>query len=416
MSSPEAKHSFDTCNAESPPVTRATVTGSGAPRPGRVRSPWPTLAILAVVLAVLTGFTVVGRLRARSELEQETRDNAVPTVSVIHPKRSSQQVEIVVPGDMQAFEDTPIYARVSGYLTNWETDIGTHVRQGQSLAEIDTPELDEQLNQARAALAQARANLEIARISADRWQALLKSDSVSQQDTQEKLAMRDAREADVNAAEADVQRLTKMTDFKRLTAPFTGIVTARNVDVGMLITAGSGREIFHLAKTDPLRVYLSLPQTYSQIVKPGDEAMLTLTEIPGQTFTGKVVRTSGSIDPASRTLLTEVQVPNHDGHLLPGAHTMVKLIASTGDAPVVVPVNTLLFRNELGMMVGVVGSNGIVRLARVNIGRDFGTSVEIVRGLSDADQVIVNPSDSLESGVQVRIATPEAPVATAKHE
>jgi len=368
------------------------------------RGPWFLLGGLGIVLAVLAGFTVLSRSRARAELESDTLENLAPTVSIIHPKRSPAQIELELPGNITAFEEAPIYARVSGYLKHWSTDIGTRVTEGQELAEIETPELDQELKQADAALAQANANLEIARISAERWQNLRKSDSVSQQDTDVKVATWHAREADVQAEEANVQRLKEMANFKKLAAPFPGIITVRTMDAGTLITAGSSREIFRLARTDPLRVYVSLPQAYSQMVKTNDEAVLTFAELPGQKFTGKVDRTAGAIDPVSRTLLTEILVTNHDGKLLPGAHTMVRLNMVSGEDPVVVPVNTLLFRNEQGVQAGLVDSNGIVRLADVTVGRDYGTTVEIVHGLSETDNVILNPSDSLQAGLKVRIA------------
>lgn len=359
---------------------------------------------LGIVLAILAGMTVVARSRARAELEGDTAENLVPVVSVIHPARTAARVELELPGNIMAFEEAPIYARVSGYLKQWFTDIGTGVVEGQQLAEIETPELDQELNQADAALAQANANLEIARISADRWQNLRQTDSVSQQDTDEKVATWHARQADVHAAEANLQRLKEMANFKKLVAPFPGIITVRTVDAGTLITAGSSKEIFRLARTDPLRVYVSLPQAYSQMVKTNDEAVLTFSEMPGQTFTGQVDRTAGAINPVSRTLLTEVLVSNHDGKLFPGAHVMVKVNLASGAHPVVVPVNTLLFRNEQGMQVGLVDSNGIVRLEKVTMGRDYGNTVEIVHGLAETDNVILNPSDSLESGAKVRVA------------
>jgi len=380
------------------------------------RGPWFLLGGLGIVLAVLAGFTVLSRSRARAELESDTLENLAPTVSIIHPKRSPAQIELELPGNITAFEEAPIYARVSGYLKHWYTDIGTRVEQGQALAEIETPELDQELIQASAALAQANANLEIARISAERWQNLRKSDSVSQQDTDVKVATWHAREADVQAEEANVQRLKEMANFKKLAAPFPGIITVRTMDAGTLITAGSSREIFRLARTDPLRVYVSLPQAYSQMVKTNDEAVLTFAELPGQKFTGKVDRIAGAIDPVSRTLLTEILVTNHDGKLLPGAHTMVRLNMVSGEDPVVVPVNTLLFRNEQGVQAGLVDSNGIVRLADVTVGRDYGTTVEIVHGLSETDNVIINPSDSLEPGLKVRVAKAGTGAAKPAHE
>jgi RND family efflux transporter MFP subunit len=380
------------------------------------RTPLFVLAGLGVVLAILAGITISSRLRASRELESDTLQNLVPTVSVVHPKRSPAQIQLELPGNITAFEEAPIYARVSGYLKHWLTDIGTHVVAGQPLAEIETPELDEELNQANAALAQANANLEIARISAERWQKLLTSDSVSQQDTDVRVATWHARQADVNAEEANVKRLKELTNFKILVAPFPGIITVRTMDAGTLITAGSSREIFRLARVDPLRVYISLPQAYSQMVKTNDEATLTFSELPGQSFTGRVDRTAGAIDPVSRTLLTEILVANHDGKLFPGAHAMVQVNLATGVDPVVVPVNTLLFRNEKGVQVGIVDSNGVVRLADVTVGRDYGTTVEIVYGLSETDDIILNPSDSLEAGTKVRIAKAESGAAKPAHE
>ncbi len=405
----------ETQTRSAPPAPAAPAAPHGAELGApltQTAPPSPTIPLfllggLGIVLAILTGVTVVSRVRARAELESDTLANLVPTVNVIHPRRTAAQVELELPGNITAFEEAPIYARVNGYLKHWFTDIGTRVAEGQPLAEIETPELDQELNQASAALAQANANLEIARISAERWQKLRKSDSVSQQDTDVKVATWHARDADVTAAEANVKRLAEMTNFKTLTAPFPGIITIRTMDAGTLITAGSSREIFRLARIDPLRVYISLPQAYSQMVKSNDEAALSFSELPGQSFAGKVDRTAGAIDPLSRTLLTEILVSNHDGKLFPGAHVMVRVNLASGEKPVVVPVNTLLFRNEQGVQVGLVDSNGMVRLAGVTVGRDYGTSVEIVHGLSETDNVIINPSDSLESGVQVRIAKPE---------
>ena len=379
------------------------VSPPSAPPSAPGRTPLLLVAVFLLVLAVLAGVTLLNRSRAGAQLTADTRDNQVPTVSVIHPQRTPAQLTLDLPGDITAFEETPIYARVSGYLKQWYTDIGTHVVHGEKLAEIETPELDQELIQANAALAQANANLEIARISAERWQDLRKSDSVSQQDTDVRVATWHAEQANVQAAAANVQRLKEMTNFKTLVAPFPGIITVRTIDSGTLITAGSSREIFRLARTDPLRVYVSLPQTYSQMVKTNDEAVVTFTELPGRKFVGRVDRTAGAIDPVSRTLTTEILLDNQDGTLFPGAHAMVEVkLASTGN-PVVVPVNTLLFRNEHGVQAGVVNAAGTVRLADVTMGRDYGTTVEIVNGLSETDSVIVNPSDSLTSGAKVQV-------------
>ena len=361
------------------------------------------LAAIVIVLAVLAVITFSSRSRAHAQLVSDTVENELSTVSVIHPKRSPAEIKLELPGDITAFQETPIYARVSGYLKHWYIDIGTHVVAGQELGEIETPELDQELIQATAALAQTKASLEIARISAERWQNLRKSDSVSQQDTDVKVATWQAQQADVQAAEANVQRLKELSNFKKLVAPFDGIITVRTIDAGTLITAGSSREIFRLAQTDPLRVYISLPQAYSQMVQTNDQATITFTELPGEKFTGTVDRTAGAIDPLSRTLTTEILLSNHDGKLFPGAHAMVQVQLSNTEDPVIVPVNTLLFRNEQGVQAGVVDANSIVHLADVTVGRDFGNTVEIVHGLSEKDNIILNPSDSLESGTKVQV-------------
>ena len=392
------------------PITRSE------PLPPTGWGPWFLVGGIATVLLALAAITVVSRSRARAGLESETLENLVPTVSVIHPSRTAARVQLELPGNLTAYEESPIYARVNGYLKRWFTDIGTRVVEGQPLAEIETPELDQEIIQAGAALAQANANLEIARISADRWQNLRKSDSVSQQDTDVRVATWHARQADVQAATANLQRLKEMANFKNLVAPFPGIITVRTVDAGTLITAGSSREIFRLARIDPLRVYISLPQAYSQVVKTNDEAVLTFAELPGETFTGRVDRTAGAIDPVSRTLLTEILVSNHDGKLFPGAHAMVRINLAARADPVIVPVNTLLFRNEQGVQAGLVDANGTVRLATLMVGRDYGTAVEIVHGLSETDNVILNPSDSLQPGTKVRVATAAARAASPAHE
>jgi RND family efflux transporter MFP subunit len=375
-------------------MEKETVLVTPAPAaPPAGRTFWWLLAGFLIVLAVLAGLTVVSRVRATAQLESDTQEDLLPTVSVVHPQRTPAQVKLELPGNLTAYEEAPIYARVSGYLKAWYTDIGTRVAAGQLLAEIDTPELDQEIVQADAALAQAKANLEIARISAARWQELRKSDSVSQQDTDVKVATWQAQQANAQAAQADLQRLREMVNFKKLVAPFPGIITVRTMDSGTLITAGSTKEIFRLARIDPLRVYVSLPQAYSQMVRTNDEAAVTFTELPGEKFMGRVDRTAGAIDPVSRTLLTEILVDNHDGKLFSGAHAMVQIQLENPAEPVIVPVNTLLFRNEQGVQAGVVEAGGTVRLADVTIGRDYGNTVEIVHGLSETDSIILNPSD-----------------------
>jgi RND family efflux transporter MFP subunit len=406
MSQPESEPNPENRPAATPHGAELGVSGGAPPAPAG-KTPLFVLASLGLLLIVAAALTILARSHARAQLENETVENTIPTVSVIHPKRTPAQIRLELPGNITSFEEAPIYARVSGYLKHWYTDIGTHVTAGQQLAEIETPELDQELNQANAALALANANMEIARISAERWQNLRKSDSVSQQDTDVRVATFQASQANVQAQEANVQRLKELSNFKMLVAPFPGIITVRTMDAGTLITAGSSREIFRLARIDPLRVYVSLPQAYSQMVKTNDQAVLTFSELPGQSFKGCVDRTAGAIDPVSRTLLTEILVSNHDGKLFPGAHTMVQINLATGVDPVIVPVNALLFRNEQGVLAGVVDSSGSVRLAHVTVGRDYGTTVEIVEGLSETDNIILNPSDSLEPGGKVRVAKSE---------
>ncbi len=387
------------------------------PPPGPAgKLPFVILAIIFIALGVMAAVRLVDKRAVGKELAKDTAENAIPTVSIIHPKRTPVDVQIELPGNITAFEESPLYARVSGYLKYWLTDIGTRVTNGQPLAAIDTPELDQQLSQANASLAQAKANLAIAKVSADRWQKLRETDSVSQQDTDTRVATWHAQEASVNAAEADVKRLQELTNFKMITAPFSGIITERTMDAGTLITAGGSREIFRLARMDPLRVYVSVPQAYSQLIKTNDNATLTFTEMPGETFTGVIDRTAGAIDPASRTLLTEILVTNTDGKLFPGAHVTVHLHLAQQNVPVIIPVNTLLFRDEAGMQVGVVESNDTVRLARVTVGHDYGTNLEIVLGVSESDSLIVNPSDSLVNGAKVRVEQPKPEDSKPKHE
>jgi RND family efflux transporter MFP subunit len=310
----------------------------------------------------------------------------------------------VLPGNIQAFTDTPIYARTNGYLRHWYFDIGAHVKQGDLLADIETPEIDKQLEQARAQLETAQANLDLAKTTAARWQFLLKSDSVSKQETDEKTSDLSAKKADVDSSASNVRRLQDLQSFQKVFAPFDGVITARNTDIGALIDAGAnapGRELFHLAAIGKLRAYVAVPEVYSQAARPGAQAALTLDEFPGQTFHGILVRNSSSIDTSSRTLLTEVDVDNPTGKLLPGAYAFVHLKLPQQIRSVTVPANTLLFRSE-GLQVGVVRNNQAL-LVPVTIGRDYGSTVEIVSGLQSTDPVIVDPSDSLISGTPVEM-------------
>lgn len=368
------------------------------------RGMWLAVAALLVAAIVAWGITV--RKRASANVERETRDMAVATVSVVHPQRAAPAQEIALPANIQPWIDAPIYARTNGYLRRWHADIGAHVKAGQLLAEIDTPELDQQLQQARADLTTAQANASLADITAARYQDLLKSDSVSKQDTDNAVGNAQARKAMVESAQANVKRLEELQSFQRIYAPVDGVITARNTDIGALINSGNGgpaQELFHIASTHTLRVYVNVPQIYSRAAKPGMTADLTLAEFPDRHFTGRLVRTAEAIDAASRTLLTEFDVDNQTGALLPGAYAEVHFKVSTETSNYLLPVNTLIFRSA-GLQVATVKGGNRVELIPVTLGHDFGTQVEVVTGLNGDEAVIVNPPDSLVSGQTVRIS------------
>jgi RND family efflux transporter MFP subunit len=367
------------------------------------------ILIAAAVLAALALVIYSGihsRAAAESRLAKQTEEAAIPTVAVVFPKEGAPTQEIVLPGNTQAFSDAPIYARTSGYLKRWYFDIGAHVQKGQLLAEIETPEVDRQLEQARADLESAQANLNIAKITAARWQDLVSDGSVSQQETDQAVSNLSAVKAAAESSAANVRRLEQLQSFEKIYAPFDGVITARNTDIGALIDAGASaqpRELFHMAAIRTLRVYVAVPEVYSRAARSGAPATLTLDEFPGQTFHGILVRNSNSIDLASRTLLVEVDVDNPTGQLLPGAYVFVHLKLPDETRSVTVPSNTLIFRKE-GLQVGLV-RNGKVELVPVKISRDYGNTVEIVSGLQPTDAVIVDPSDSLVAGLPVRLST-----------
>jgi len=367
-----------------------------------------TAIVVLVVVAVIVVAGIVPRMRAAKALAVETRELAVPTVAVIHPKMGAPQSEIVLPGNMQAFMDAPIYARTSGYLKKWYVDIGAHVKAGQLLADIETPEVDQQLEQARADLTTAVANLSLSEITAKRYEGLKNTDSVSKQDVDNAEGDYQAKKAMVASAQSNVKRLEELQSFEKIYAPFDGVITARNTDVGHLINSGAGApatELFHMASTKVLRVYINVPQEYSQSAKPGLAADLTLQEFPGRRFAGKLVRTADSIDLTTRTLLVEVDVNNPSGELLPGAYTEVHLKVPAGAPSFILPVTALIFRSE-GMQVAVVDNQNHANLRKVAIGRDYGAEVEVVSGISANDNIIVSPPDSIVSGETVRIANP----------
>ncbi len=367
------------------------------------------VGVLLVVLLIAGGLTLWDHVSHERALAKETERETVPTVAVVYPQSEKPDEDLVLPGSLQAYEESPIYARTSGYLVRWYKDIGSRVTKGELLAKIDTPEVDQELNQTRAARQQIVAQMELAKISADRWQNLRKTDSVSAQEADQYDSGYKQSQANLAAADANVRRLEQLEGFKDVYAPFSGVLTKRNVDPGALINAGAGaagRELFDLARVDPLRVYTSVPQAYAPFIKVGAQTAVTLQEFPGQKFVGKVVRTAEAIDPATRTLLTEVDVPNKDGRLLPGSFGEVHFAVGSGVNKVTIPVNAMLFRAE-GPRVAVVGSSGKVELRPINIGRDYGTTLEILGGVLPTDQIVVNPADSLEDGQQVNVVQPE---------
>jgi RND family efflux transporter MFP subunit len=383
------------------------------PMGSKPSSPWLLfgLAAIVLVLGIVIYSGIHERAQAESNLGASTEQAAVPIVNVVEPSAAGQTLEIVLPGNTQAFNDTPIYARTNGYLKHWYVDIGTHVKQGQLLADIDTPEVDQQLDQARADLKNSQANEQLAEITAARWQNLLKTNSVSKQETDQAVSDLSARKASVDSMTANVHRLEQLQSFEKVYAPFAGVITARNTDIGALINAGAGgvpQELFHMAAVNKLRVYVAVPEVDSLAAQTGAKATLTLDEFPGETFEGAIVRDSDSIDPATRTLNVEVDVNNAQGRIKTGAYAFVhlKLPQSTHASArsITIPANTLLFRSE-GLRVGVV-RDGHAELVPIKIGRDFGATVEVVAGLQPTDQVIVSPSDSLTSGTPVQVNTP----------
>ncbi len=378
----------------------------------RISAPF-RIAIAVLICAVVAAIAwdifngIESRVDAATALKQQSLKMAIPTVSVIHSKSGGNVDEVVLPGNAQAYVATPIYARTNGYLKSWNFDIGARVKGGQLLAVIETPEIDSQLEQARADLATAQANYDLAKTTAARYETLFKTDSVAKQDVDDRIGDLQAKKAMLDSAAFNVRRLQETQRFQNVYAPFDGVITARNIDIGALIDAGGnapGKELFDIAATNRLRVYINVPQQYSRDVKPGSAAYLTQAEFPGRRFPGKIVRTSDSIDPTSRTLLTEVDVDNPTGELLPGAFLSVHLKLKSETAAIVIPVNTLIFRSS-GMQVAVVRNNK-AELVGITIGRDYGTEVEVLSGLTAQDAIIENPSDSLTSGMEVRPLEP----------
>ncbi len=367
-------------------------------------------AWIALIVAIALGvWGEVSRVLARSELVKQNTDAAIPTVTTTTAEPSAAGEELVLPGAVQAFIEAPIYARTNGYLKTWFTDIGSRVTKGQLLAEIESPEIDQQLTQAQADLATARANENLSKSTNARWQGLLATQSVSKQDADEKAGDAAAKTAAADSAAANVARLRDLESFKRVVAPFTGVITARNTDVGALINAGqsTGTELFRIADTHKLRIYVRVPEPFAAVTQPGLEAALQFTEHAERTFSAKIVRTSNSLDPTLRTLQVELQLDNDKGEIFPGAYAEVHFKLPANSQTLRLPANTVLFRSA-GLQVATLDSQQRVKLKSIVQGRDFGNSIEVLSGLAPHETVVLNPPDSIADGVQVRIALPDA--------
>jgi len=387
-------------------------TQSGPPPKSGGRQLFVVLFFFAAALVIAGAILLVLRRGEYQTLAKNTEALAIPTVAVIHPIPQPGDEKLVLPGTMQAYVESPIYARTNGYLKKWYFDIGSRVNKGDLLADIDTPEVDQQLSQARADLNTAKANENLSQITATRYSELLKTDGVSKQEVDNAIGDLEAKRAIVQSGQANVRRLEELESFKHIYAPFSGVITRRNVDIGTLVNAGNGgasQQLFFLAQTDPIRVFLNVPEAYASSIKPGLGAYLELTQFPGQKFQGKVVRTSESIDIATRSLLTEVDVPNKSGILLPGGFAQVHLEVNAVGQPMQVPVNALLFRQE-GLRAVVI-TDGRTKLQPITVGRDYGNTLEVVAGLKAGDWIVLNPPDSLEDNQKVNVKQVANPTA-----
>jgi RND family efflux transporter MFP subunit len=381
--------------------------GAGTRRYGR----WLFVAIVLFLMIAILVAGILSRIRAEKSLRAETTESAVTAVSVVLPKQATPAQEIILPGNVQPYITSPIYSRTNGYLKKWYFDIGAHVKKGQLLAVIETPEVDQQLQQARSTLLTAQANLALATITKTRYQGLLKTNAVSKQDVDNAVGTYNANKAIVEADQAAVQQYEALVSFEKIYAPFDGVITARNTDIGDLINSGSSSgvktDLFHIAQPGTLRVYVNVPEEYSRGIKVGMTADLALAEFPARKFQGRVVRTADAINVTTRTLLIEVDVDNPTGTLLTGSYAEVHLAVPTQGSTYLIPVNTLLFRTE-GLRVGIV-RDGKVVLATVTPGHDFGNEIEIVAGLKSDDQIIVNPPDSIVQGQEVQVVQATLP-------
>jgi len=361
-----------------------------------------------ICLLIIAGLAIgyIPRWLARRHLVQEVQVNDVTVVNVVSPVPTTPDFGSPLPADVQAWVQAPIYARASGYLQKWFADIGAQVTNGQALAEIVTPELDEQLTQAQAEVAENQANLKLAQITADRWADLLKTASVSEQEAAEKSADLALKKAVVDASRANLKRLQDLKAYDLVTAPFDGVITERNTDIGQLISADAGRELFQLSQTDPLRVYVRVPQTLIHAVAPGQNADISFQDLPGRKFTAVVTRTAGAIDTASRTLQVELQLKNPKGELFAGSYAQVSFDDTAGPSVLKITDNVLITRAQ-GVQAAVVDADGHVHLRSITLGRDFGDYIEVLAGLTASDQVIDNPPDSISDGAIVKVAPPE---------
>ena len=378
------------------------------PQQGKPKSRGGAITLLIVVLIVAVILAVTGvlqRVNARTKLESQTTELAAPDVLAAPPQQGKPTEEVVLPGNIFAYIDSPIYARTNGYLKKWYFDIGARVKKGQLLAEIESPEVDQQLAQANADLLTAEANAKYASVTSARYQDLVKTDSVSQQDTENFTTQAAATGTAVKSAQANVQRLNELVSFEKIYAPFDGTITARGIDVGQLIDLGATKEMFHLSAEQTLRVYVNVPQVYSLACKPGVLADLTFAEYPSRIFQGKIVRTAKAIDQASRTLLVEVDVDNRKGELVPGAYTQVHFKLGTEQPTLIIPVPALIFRAQ-GLQVATIVDNK-AKLVPITIGRDDGRTVEVIAGLHLGDQVVQNPPDSIVDGEVVHVVKPD---------
>jgi RND family efflux transporter MFP subunit len=394
-------------NPNTNPAPPAAEHHDGAPEQKATPARFAVTGIVVVLLAgaVVAGLGILSRMHHNDVLAKTTNELAAPTVFALPPTPGAPVDNLLLPGNVTAFTDSPIYARTSGYLLHWYFDIGTKVKKGALLAVIDTPEIDQQLAQAEADLATAQANANNARIQAERYTGLVKSDAVSHQDTDTFVNQAAATAAAVRSAQANVQRLHELQSFEKIYAPFDGVVTARNIDTGQLIDQGAAKELFHMQAIHTLRVYTNVPQPYSQSAKLGAKIDLTFPEHPGKTYQGKLVRTADAIDPVSRTLLVEIDVDNRDGQLLPGSLAQVHFKTTPTGPTFIVPVSALIFRRE-GLQVGTVANGNVAHLVRVVISEDDGANVQIVNGLNAGDRVIQDPPDSIIEGEKVSPVNP----------